>query len=151
MFFAVVIRQRKTRFFDIHFLRSRPSGFDGGVGAGQPAPLEAIRDHNLKYLLTMDFNPNASHNGIRRINAFDWLLSEQGWQDITFYATIEISLLVTQVVIQWNSLVFGGFSCMFAYFKGFERFKACRCAFYIHSGPGISGQIELYQCLLIGG
>jgi predicted AAA+ superfamily ATPase len=38
------------------------------------APLEAIRDHNPKYLLTMDFTPSASHNGIRQINALDWLL-----------------------------------------------------------------------------
>lgn len=38
------------------------------------APLEAIRDHNPKFLLTMDFTPVASHNGIRQINALDWLL-----------------------------------------------------------------------------
>ena len=38
------------------------------------APLKAIRDHNPKYLLTMDFTPNVSHNGIRQINALDWLL-----------------------------------------------------------------------------
>ncbi|MDR0764762.1 MAG: ATP-binding protein [Synergistaceae bacterium] len=38
------------------------------------APLNAIRDHNPKFLLTMDFTPNASHNGIKRINALDWLL-----------------------------------------------------------------------------
>jgi predicted AAA+ superfamily ATPase len=40
------------------------------------APLEAIRDHNPKYLLTMDFTPNTSHNGIKQINALDWLLGE---------------------------------------------------------------------------
>ena len=38
------------------------------------APLNAVRDHNPKYLLTMDFVPNASYNGVRRINALDWLL-----------------------------------------------------------------------------
>jgi predicted AAA+ superfamily ATPase len=38
------------------------------------APLESIRDHNPKFLLTMDFTPNASHNGIRQMNALDWLL-----------------------------------------------------------------------------
>jgi predicted AAA+ superfamily ATPase len=41
------------------------------------APLNAIRDHNPKFLLTMDFTPNASHNGIRQINALDWLLSKK--------------------------------------------------------------------------
>jgi hypothetical protein len=30
--------------------------------------------HNPKYLLTMDFTPNASHNGIKQINALDWLM-----------------------------------------------------------------------------
>jgi predicted AAA+ superfamily ATPase len=40
------------------------------------APLESIRDHNPKFLLTLDFTPNASHNGIRQINALDWLLGE---------------------------------------------------------------------------
>ena len=39
-------------------------------------PLESIRDHNPKYLLTMDFTPNVSHNGIKQMNALDWLLSE---------------------------------------------------------------------------
>jgi predicted AAA+ superfamily ATPase len=38
------------------------------------APLESIRDHNPKHLVTMDFTPNAMHNGIRQINAIDWLL-----------------------------------------------------------------------------
>ncbi len=37
------------------------------------APLDAIRDHNPKYLLTMDIQPITSHNGIRQINALDWL------------------------------------------------------------------------------
>lgn len=39
------------------------------------APLNAIRDHNPKYLITMDFVPVTSHNGIKQINALDWLLS----------------------------------------------------------------------------
>jgi predicted AAA+ superfamily ATPase len=37
-------------------------------------PLNAISDHNPKYLLTLDDDPPASHNGIRQINALDWLL-----------------------------------------------------------------------------
>lgn len=40
------------------------------------APLDAIKDHNPKYLLTMDFTPEASHNGIQQINVLDWLLEE---------------------------------------------------------------------------
>ena len=38
------------------------------------APLEAISDHNPKYLLTMDYTPLTSHNGIKQINVLDWLL-----------------------------------------------------------------------------
>lgn len=38
------------------------------------APLEAISDHNPKYLLTMDHTPLTSHNGIKQINVLDWLL-----------------------------------------------------------------------------
>ncbi len=36
--------------------------------------LEAIHDHNPKYLLTMDFTPLISYNGIKQINVLDWLL-----------------------------------------------------------------------------
>ena len=36
--------------------------------------LDAIKDHNAKYLLTMDFTPLTSHNGIKQINVLDWLL-----------------------------------------------------------------------------
>lgn len=38
------------------------------------APLNAIKDHNPKYLLTMDNVPLTSHNGIKQINALEWLL-----------------------------------------------------------------------------
>lgn len=37
-------------------------------------PLERIHDHNPKYLLTMDFTPFTSHNGIKQINVLEWLL-----------------------------------------------------------------------------
>ena len=39
------------------------------------APLKAVRDHNPKYLLTMDYMPPASYDGIKRINVLDWLLA----------------------------------------------------------------------------
>jgi len=38
------------------------------------APLNAINDHNPKYLLTMDHTPLTSHNGIKQMNVLDWLL-----------------------------------------------------------------------------
>lgn len=37
-------------------------------------PLDSIPDHNPKFLLTMDVLPITSHNGIKQINALDWLL-----------------------------------------------------------------------------
>lgn len=38
------------------------------------APLNAIKDHNPKYLLTMDYRPLVSHNGIKQLYVLDWLL-----------------------------------------------------------------------------
>ena len=37
-------------------------------------PLDLINDHNAKFLLTLDEVPETSHNGIKQINALDWLL-----------------------------------------------------------------------------
>ena len=38
------------------------------------APFNGINDHNPKFLLTLDEDPPASHNGIKQLNALDWLL-----------------------------------------------------------------------------
>jgi predicted AAA+ superfamily ATPase len=37
-------------------------------------PLKEIRDHNAKYLLTLDDDPLMTHEGIRQVYALDWLL-----------------------------------------------------------------------------
>ena len=47
---------------------------DGGTLSRELAPLDAIRDHNPKFLLTMDYGPVISHNGIKQIYVLDWLL-----------------------------------------------------------------------------
>lgn len=47
---------------------------DGKTLVRELAPLNAIPDHNPKYLLTMDFAPLVLHNGIRQLNVLDWLL-----------------------------------------------------------------------------
>lgn len=47
---------------------------DGKTLRRELAPLDSIKDHNPKYLLTMDLGPLVSHNGIKQINALDWLL-----------------------------------------------------------------------------
>lgn len=36
--------------------------------------LESIKDHYQKFLITMDEQPLTSHEGIKQINAIDWLL-----------------------------------------------------------------------------
>lgn len=50
------------------------SGDDGKTLERELTPLSNIKDHNPKYLLTMDFVPLTSHNGIKQINALEWLL-----------------------------------------------------------------------------
>ena len=41
------------------------------------APLQKVRDHYPKLLLTLDEDPEADYDGIRRVNALDWLLGEE--------------------------------------------------------------------------
>ncbi len=36
--------------------------------------LDSIKDHNPKYILTMDYTPMTSYNGIKQINVLDWLM-----------------------------------------------------------------------------
>ena len=38
------------------------------------SPLNAIRDHNPKTILTRDYEAITSHNGIKQLNVLDWLL-----------------------------------------------------------------------------
>jgi predicted AAA+ superfamily ATPase len=37
--------------------------------------LQTVRDHNPKFLLTMDADPQTTYNGIKQINVLDWLLN----------------------------------------------------------------------------
>jgi predicted AAA+ superfamily ATPase len=39
-------------------------------------PLNSIKDHYPKYLLTLDDDPPATYNGIQRLNVLDWLLAD---------------------------------------------------------------------------
>lgn len=47
---------------------------DENTLARELAPLDSISDHNPKYLLTMDYTPLTSHNGIKQINVLNWLV-----------------------------------------------------------------------------
>jgi len=37
------------------------------------ASLDAIKDHNPKFLLTRDYEPRKTHNGIKQLNVLEWL------------------------------------------------------------------------------
>jgi len=39
-------------------------------------PFEIIRDYNKRTLITMDVEPQSSFNGIKKVNAIDWLLEK---------------------------------------------------------------------------
>ena len=45
--------------------------------AREITPLTAIKDHNPKFLLTRDYEPKTSHNGIRQLNVLEWLLGKE--------------------------------------------------------------------------
>lgn len=38
--------------------------------------LKSIKDHYPKLILTLDEDPEADYDGIRRLNALDWLLGD---------------------------------------------------------------------------
>jgi len=73
----IAIGENGEEYYQVAYTVEGEAGKDGRtVLERELAPLNAIRDHNPKYLLTMDFTPNASHNGIKQINALEWLLGE---------------------------------------------------------------------------
>jgi predicted AAA+ superfamily ATPase len=45
--------------------------------ARELAPLRKIADHYPKYILTLDDDPDADYDGIRRTNALEWLVGSQ--------------------------------------------------------------------------
>jgi len=67
----IAINSQGEEFYQVAYT---VSDSDGKTLARELAPLEAIKNHSAKYLLTMDFEPLTTHNGIRQINALEWLL-----------------------------------------------------------------------------
>lgn len=47
---------------------------DENVLKRELAPLDEIKDHNPKFLLTLDDDPISDYNGIKQINVLDWLI-----------------------------------------------------------------------------
>ena len=71
----VAIGEHGEEYYQVAYTAQGEQGSDGKtVLERELAPLLAIRDHYPKYLLTMDYTPNTSHNGIMQINVLDWLL-----------------------------------------------------------------------------
>ncbi|MCL2588087.1 MAG: ATP-binding protein [Oscillospiraceae bacterium] len=67
----VVVGEEGEEYYQVAYTVIDPNG---ETLRRELAPLEAISDHNPKYLLTMDHTPLTSHNGIKQINVLDWLL-----------------------------------------------------------------------------
>ncbi|MDR0842058.1 MAG: ATP-binding protein [Acidobacteriota bacterium] len=61
---------------DIRYYQVAASVVDPKTLARELAPLIAIKDHYPKHLITLDYSLPASHNGIRQLNAIDWLLGK---------------------------------------------------------------------------
>lgn len=59
-----------------HFIERfrKVHGVTPGVYRGKVKNMEAIKDHNPKYLLSMDYVPLTSYNGIKHMNVLEWLL-----------------------------------------------------------------------------
>ena len=49
----------------------------GEALARELLPLNMIHDHNPKFLLTRDYEPSVSHNGIKQLNVLEWLLEKE--------------------------------------------------------------------------
>lgn len=49
---------------------------DEGTLARELRPLQKINDHYPKFILTLDEDPDADYDGIRRINALNWLIGQ---------------------------------------------------------------------------
>ena len=65
----IATNNESTEYYQIAY-----TAVEGDTLKRELTPLEAIKDHHQKYLLTMDFIPPVSHNGINQINVLDWLM-----------------------------------------------------------------------------
>ena len=65
----VAVDNKRTVYYQV-----AASVRDGKTLERELAPLQKINDHYQKLLLTLDDDPEADYNGIRRINALEWLM-----------------------------------------------------------------------------
>ncbi len=62
-------KNQVTKYFQVS-----QSVLDPSVLKRELAPLQAIKDHYPKHILTMDYFPPTSYNGINQLNIVNWLL-----------------------------------------------------------------------------
>ncbi len=65
----VAINEYGTEYYQVSYSVKEEKTLNRELSA-----LDSINDHNPKYLLTTDFTPYTSYNGIKQLNVFDWLL-----------------------------------------------------------------------------
>lgn len=68
----VAIKNGETEYYQVAYTVKNEETL-----ARELKSLDAVNDHNRKYLITMDDLPMASYNGIKQVNAVDWLLDKE--------------------------------------------------------------------------
>lgn len=67
----VAINDKGEEYYQVCYTINEKKTFEREIKS-----LDSINDHNPKVLLTADFVPYTSFNGIKQINVFDWLLDK---------------------------------------------------------------------------
>lgn len=67
----VAIKNGETEYYQVAYTVKNDETL-----ARELKSLDAVNDHNRKYLITMDDLPTTSYNGIKQVNAIDWLLEK---------------------------------------------------------------------------
>ena len=68
----VAIKNGETEYYQVAYTVQNEETL-----ARELKSLDAVNDHNRKYLITMDDLPMAFYNGIKQVNAVDWLLDKE--------------------------------------------------------------------------
>ena len=68
----VVENKEGFRYYQVDYTVRDPETLNRELGA-----LQKIHDHYPKYILTMDLDPEADYDGIRKMNVIDWLLDDK--------------------------------------------------------------------------
>jgi predicted AAA+ superfamily ATPase len=69
--FVVIDKEGYVSYYQVAYLVADPVTLEREL-----APLRAIRDSNLKYLLSTDWDVNPVYDGIRKLNVAEWLLEK---------------------------------------------------------------------------